>query len=394
MLKTRTTEVREMFCKLSMEDVPLPRELTIEILEKLPAKSLARFMVTEKFWHNTITSKRFEEDYISLSEQRPKILFVATSKNESASMTHRKFRSILEKPVVCNPFTAVKQTLHATFNSELPYVFTPPVRDLLCFFHNKKSLVCNPCMGRFIPLPDVRRESYFHLGLANGEFKVLSLVKGVYNTVASVITLTQPQDGNNKWRAIDSGFNHKSFTHRGFCFRGVINYAATIDIGEHMDRPGIMCFDVERETFKFIDVPREIAFYTFFGFVRLVNFHDTLAVAVAEFNGKYDPLTIWHLEDDKWCKHIFQLPKTPTVVFEPDLLKFIGTSGATSELVFAPTKFLGLDDIEHYVVYYDYVRGTLDKVRIEGDFHGFQGDIEPFLGYIESTALAREGVPC
>lgn len=47
-----------------------------------------------------------------------------------------------------------------------------------------------------------------------------------------------------------------------------------------------------------------LAHYIFSGSVRLVNFHNRLVLGAVDYNGKPDILTIWHLEDDIWCKHI------------------------------------------------------------------------------------------
>ncbi|XP_013595195.1 PREDICTED: F-box protein At5g62510-like [Brassica oleracea var. oleracea] len=367
-------------------------DVTIPILQQLPAARLARFMVVDTEWRKTILSQTFEKEYLSLAEKKPKILFVATSKSKTDGETYHMFRSLLKKADESStlPLT-LPQSVGATLRSDITYQISQSVRDMVCLYHKRTCLICNPSVGRYVALPHVDNDSVFFLGFnpVATTFKVLSLDND--GGSARVRVLTVSPEGNNNWRTLYSGIAHTAYG-PGLCLAGTIYYTAHVRMFEQV----LMCCDLQTEEFRCIHLPGQLDDGLILSqgqSVRLVNFHNKPGLVEGDGMAA-DLLTLWQLEDSNWCKRQFNIPTTPLGLFEGDEHKFIGT-GDVGELIYAPCykNVPGYRFHEQYVIYYDYVRATVTKVRIQGDFNGFEGDVEPFGDYIESTALISTGTP-
>ncbi|KAL0660533.1 hypothetical protein Bca4012_081118 [Brassica carinata] len=350
-------------------------DVTIPILQQLPAARLARFMVVETEWRKTILSQTFEKEYLSLAEKKPKILFVATSKSKTDGETYHMFRSLLKK-------ADESSTLPLT----LPQSVGGPRHGVPLSQEDMPYLV-----GRYVALPHVDNDSVFFLGFnpVATTFKVLSLDND--GGSARVRVLTVSPEGNNNWRTLYSGLAHTAYG-PGLCLAGTIYYTAHVRMFEQV----LMCCDLQTEEFRCIHLPGQLDDGLILSqgqSVRLVNFHNKPGLVEGDGMAA-DLLTLWQLEDSNWCKRQFNIPTTPLGLFEGDEHKFIGT-GDVGELIYAPCykNVPGYRFHEQYVIYFDYVLATVTKVRIQGDFNGFEGDIEPFGDYIESTALISTGTP-
>lgn len=363
--------------------------LAIPIMQELPPKRLARFMAVDTEWRETISSEFFEKEYLSRAEKKPKILFVATSKSKTDRTSCHVFRSVLKKADVSSKLPLI---IGATLRSDITSQVSQSVRDLVCCYHNGTCLICNPSVGRYVALPDVEYDSIFFLGLdpVSTTFKVLSLDKAGGSARVRILTISR--EDNNSWRTVYSGVAHTAYG-PGICLGGTIFYTAQARMFEQV----LMCFDLQTEEFRCIRLPEQLDDGLIFSrglCVRLVNF-DGQPVLVEEDGTAADLLTLWQLEDSNWYKREFNLPKTRLGLFEGDAHKFIGTGNGTCELIYAPCykNVPGYQFREQCVIYHDYVRGTVTKVQIQGDFNGCEGEIEPFLDYIESTALISTGTP-
>lgn len=87
-------EDKDGVCNLAHDHIPL--DLTVEILTRLPAKSLKRFQCVSKEWLSTIRNQAFIDSFSSISQTRPRFL-VAVGNDEnlvfllSSSHSERKY---------------------------------------------------------------------------------------------------------------------------------------------------------------------------------------------------------------------------------------------------------------------------------------------------------------
>ncbi|CAI9784441.1 unnamed protein product [Fraxinus pennsylvanica] len=161
----------------------LPRELIIEILTKLPAKSLLRFTAVCKLWHSIITSSEFIFSQLSISASK-----------EGNTLYLRRYT----KDDRAEHYTLLKDGENQTFGlDELYFPFKSQFgyfrivggsNGLVClsddFFTNPLHpiILWNPCIRKHIvlPAPTVKPEKahFFVLGCGATlhDFKVVRMV--------------------------------------------------------------------------------------------------------------------------------------------------------------------------------------------------------------------------
>ncbi|KAG2242257.1 hypothetical protein Bca52824_095899, partial [Brassica carinata] len=132
----KTTE--EMKRKAIAETIKLQRrrlfiDIAIPIMQELPPTRLARFLAVDTEWRETISSERFEKEYLSRAEKKPKILFVSTSDSKTDETYHHMFRSLLKK---ADESSKLPLTLRrgATLRSDVTYQISQSIyTDSLLF---------------------------------------------------------------------------------------------------------------------------------------------------------------------------------------------------------------------------------------------------------------------
>ncbi|CAN8285499.1 unnamed protein product [Cochlearia groenlandica] len=65
----------------------MPNDLIIEILSRLPAKSIARFHCVSKLWKSMLVTPCFTKLFLTRSSSRPRLLFVVESLDDWCFMT-------------------------------------------------------------------------------------------------------------------------------------------------------------------------------------------------------------------------------------------------------------------------------------------------------------------
>ncbi|CAA7047386.1 unnamed protein product [Microthlaspi erraticum] len=145
----------------------LPVDLIIEILIKLPSRSVSRLICVSKLWSSIIQGKLFNDLYLTPSLTRPLLLFqfycgdtnlyqYSSSQENDPSSGH----NINLKPIPGCPIS-------------------PPVRGLICSRDVDANVlnVCNPTTGKFLTLPRVDSVEATSLGYdpINDLYKVFSM---------------------------------------------------------------------------------------------------------------------------------------------------------------------------------------------------------------------------
>lgn len=135
----------------------IPIDLFIEILLRLPAKSIARCRCVSKSWAYILRRTCFTELFLTRSRSRPQILFSCRKNGELF---------FFSTPHVQNPERSSRVT--ASYHMKFPFddrsyyegCFVP-VNGLVCLPHlleSKKTvpMICNPSTGQSFVLPKVR----------------------------------------------------------------------------------------------------------------------------------------------------------------------------------------------------------------------------------------------
>ncbi|KAF8045118.1 hypothetical protein N665_5574s0001 [Sinapis alba] len=233
--------------------VNIPLDLVVEILKKLPAKSLVRFRCVSKQWSSIISSHRdFLDSIVTRSLAQPQCM-------------HFIFHHCTSKPFFI--FTSTYQKMAG--NDEAIFIpsLTRPgiyqyVRGLiLCWSYRSFNIVIyNPTTRQALWLPDQQPfmklynyTYFFGYDPLENQYKVLGIPHKHMEKACLVFTLTVPTATKN-WRYIESiGPSHHYPIQPAICINGVIYYQACTT--EYGSTYVFMSFDVRYEKFEQLNAP-------------------------------------------------------------------------------------------------------------------------------------------
>ncbi|KAG2274515.1 hypothetical protein Bca52824_057070 [Brassica carinata] len=152
----------------------IPFDLIYEILSRLPAKSIIRFLSVCKLWYSTIRSKDLADSFLIHSKTRPRLLF--TFKHFDS----RK-RFIFSAPEHGTEENSSTARHDMTMSDLVYYIKSRPVNGLICCTRGSSIAVCNPTTRQILKLPDVTlkgRDMYARLGYdpVQDQYKVLCVM--------------------------------------------------------------------------------------------------------------------------------------------------------------------------------------------------------------------------
>ncbi|XP_024010028.1 putative F-box protein At1g33020 [Eutrema salsugineum] len=235
-----------------------PVDLIPEILSRLPAKSIGRFLCVSKLWGSILHRPDFNELFLTRSLARPRLLFAIQG-------------------VV---------TVH---------------------------VICNPSTRQCVSLPKLRTKDFSRSFLGfdpiDKQFKVLCMANPNLNYGLRILTLGSGKLG---WRKIKPPLTHHPAddSSQQICINGVLYYFAlmweTLET-HHV----IVCFDVKSEKFKSIDAASSYDW----GVKKLINYKGKLGVISWHYTHSDESDTfeflMWVLEDvekQEWSKYVYTLP--------------------------------------------------------------------------------------
>ncbi|RID78423.1 hypothetical protein BRARA_A01259 [Brassica rapa] len=384
----------------------IPVDVLIDILTRVPAKSIARFRCVSKFWASSILHRRdFTDLFLTMSLTRPRVFFPIKSDGKLfLYSTHQPHNpdddDDDDSSLVATPY-------HTSFPDYFPCDIYSPVCGLVLLqgCERKVRVVCNPATGEFLTLPKVllkektklitaqkKKEKIARMYLGydpmGKQFKVLCMTRTfsryeVRDNTHQVLTLESEK--KRVWRTIECKFHfEESYRISGdICINGVLYFAAALTLGLSSM---IVCFDIGSEKFSFIntnnDMERGDCMYSF----TLFNYKGRLGIYHEEDSFyQIGRIVFWVLEDaenHKWSKHIYKL-----CPLEWNLIRysrFVGMAG-TGEFVWSslykdsPNSF--------YLSFYSLESETFTKVNIQGfdqlkQHHRF---ISTYLDYVENV---------
>ena len=361
----------------------LPLDMEVEILTRLPVKSLMKFLCVSKTWSSLIRSQTFAASYYARSYE---------TRSRFRVFVHGGAQRLL---IFSGEEETFSSSLDANLDMTVPSV-TLALGGSKCtsvhgFFgccHASNFTICNPSTGQIITFPC--KGPYTSLGYdpVDDQFKALTLVPALYSNpsfiVHEVITL-----GGRGGRGVVSRSNVTSPTYcpmtKGLNINGFMYFGAWAP--SHRTTPVFVCFDVRYERIlSFITTPKDVLVCEAFSI--LIEYKGKLAVIVPRPSGDpcFDCFDLWILEDvtkHEWSKQTFELPLS--LPFSPaagERLISQGTNKA-GDIVFSPTTLPGRAQ-PFYVFYFNPDTKNIRRVRIHG-----VADTEEFWSRYGLTGICR-----
>ncbi|CAH8304586.1 unnamed protein product [Eruca vesicaria subsp. sativa] len=262
--------------------IVVPLDLQIEILSRLPSKSVVRFMLVSKSWREIILSKSF----VRLQSLKQPLRFLLCFR-EKDDQTGRLSCSLFSSSSLSSSSTSISTTFLSKITFPLRRASNPSyyVNGLI----NMGEIICNPCTGKTISLPTLsnataasrRRLAYRFFGYdpVNNQYKVLCITEYLdphpKPNHYQVFTL----GANPKtWRFIDCDILHTTWSD-GLCIDGFVYYIAKTDTRMMC----LMRFDLNSEKFdifaRFSEEMKSLYIHHD-GSRKLINYHGKVAIAI------------------------------------------------------------------------------------------------------------------
>ncbi|CAH8352767.1 unnamed protein product [Eruca vesicaria subsp. sativa] len=336
-------------------------DLVIEILSRLPAKSLMRFRCVSKLWFGLIRSRYFSNLHLTkkISSSppcgEPLLLYVDfCTKSELLSLT--------------------LSSSNAAESSWLEPDFTFPgmggmgvhrtliFRGLILYTFCQKSFIYNPATRQRLNLPTItfaqQERSHKNVYYFFGHDPVLDQYKIVCNVFERWITsefwvfVLEP---GSVWKRIEYDDQPHAPSRQGLCMDGVIYYLASTPTCPN----NVYCFDVRSEEIRAIQAPHAVS-----QFSKLLNF--------IEHGGKptlFDYTHIretgvselWVLEDGlggTWSRKSLVLKPCQRHLVDNIIIgRMVHSTPQNSEIILALPS-------HSYLLYYDLIKNDLRKVNI------------------------------
>ncbi|XP_010495264.1 PREDICTED: putative F-box protein At1g50870 [Camelina sativa] len=366
----------------------IPFDLALDILSRLPPKSIARSLCVSKLWSSFTTLPSFTKLFATRRSALPPSLLVTFSKNLK--------RFVFSFPQHQNPDGSYPPAYIYQMTNEDSWFWnhSESVHGLVLIKGIKGSVIWNPTMRRFTTLPspttntNIDKGSYVmsYLGYdpLEDKHKVLCVSKQD-SEQPRVLTL----GAQESWRVISKGnfpLHSPIGDHHGQCINGILYYDAYLRIGDGGERR-IMSFDVRSEKFTSIKLPD---FYSRLQ-IHMIPYKGRVAIVkVASLSS----INLWILKDGDrhiWKHKIFVLPLSE--IDDPlrgNNLSFSGVSDA-GELIFTRWSL----SKSFYILYFDLRSNSIREALFEGivgdDFRCRYGldkfsiySIDVFPNHIES----------
>ncbi|CAH8355478.1 unnamed protein product [Eruca vesicaria subsp. sativa] len=354
----------------------IPIDLTLEILSRLPWKSIMRYQCVSKLWSSFITLPSFINSFTSRSTSRSPTLLVTLSSGLGKYVFSFPQRHIPDGST-CSPFYSYQIT-----NTDCDFPLSESVQGLILL---PGLRIWNPTLGWFLalPHPGTHRSnrkgwsSYLGYDPLESKHKVLCVLSKNHSDQPRVITL----GARESWRTIPKGRcpSHCLAEGYGRCFNGILYYRARLRGYGH---DIIMSFDVKSENFNIIKFP-EVRSRK----LHMTRYEGSLALVTRD----YDGVTLYSLKDahgHEWTRERF-VNHLPSERVWRDSLRFRGTTDA-GEFIFAPYVFHDA----FFILYFDPRRNSTREVLFEKNMDEFRRScglhkthsftMEIFLNHIES----------
>ncbi|KAL0719469.1 hypothetical protein Bca4012_068793 [Brassica carinata] len=280
MRRARGGRIRRIHRRDEFVAPEIPFDLMIEILRRLPAKSLMRFKCVSKLWSCLIRSRYFSNLYyvtkVSSSPSRPPPLGIYMSltseihlKCDSMELCHNPGKSELLSLRLSSSSNSAEPLLEPDLNFPgMGGRKMEVLRGLILYTVCTKACIYNPTTRQSLTIPAVKskifsqqehtKRVYYFFGHdpVHDKYKIVCTVvvseSFVRITTEYWVFVLEP---GGFWKKIEHDDQSHVPTRRGLCLNGVIYYLA---FGPTC-RDTIYTFDVRSEKFHKIQAPHEVS---------------------------------------------------------------------------------------------------------------------------------------
>ncbi|XP_073143874.1 F-box/kelch-repeat protein At3g23880-like [Henckelia pumila] len=309
----------------------LPEDVLIEIMVRLPVKSIQRFKCVSKSWRDLLKSSIFIKRHQKRDVRKQHVLLVKRflrqqdERKNVFSFHDPDFPQVLVSPDLSVPIpdivpqSNIQRTLFATVHG--------PCNGLVCVTFDETVFLCNPALREFrslppwnIVYPDQRYiitnlDNGFGLDPNTGAYKVVRIwlihhSRGGYRD-RSKYPLNQTlrfdlyNSTSNSWKQIDPELPNVDLVWWFPCFQLFFNNsihwcASTL---ENQSGCNILCFDTSTDAFRLMDYPDQ-GLQDVAGHLRgLMVLNESLAIF---FYRSKEPVNIWVMKEygvkESWTK--------------------------------------------------------------------------------------------
>ncbi|CAF1700088.1 unnamed protein product [Brassica oleracea var. botrytis] len=367
----------------------LPIDLVMEILSRLPLKSIGRCCCVSKLWASILGLPYFLDLFATRSSARPHMLFACRRDGKVlffSAPQPQNFDVNSSSDVTANYLSRV------SYDGSYCYI-SGPVHGLVCltFKDNKESskghIICNPSTGQTLTLPQLEsmvgvRSPYKAISLlwydpTDKKGKVLFMEEDVDHSISLVVLKHKVMTlGTQKleWRRTKCCIPHYSYV-KGICINGVLYYRS---VRAYTHDSVIVCFDARSEEFSFIEVETTFKVPLICG--QYINYNGKFGLLLSqgwdyadEASSSFELVVIGDSENQEWSTRKYVLPPTWKNMVK-EKLGFVGFIGTHTIVLTHPSS---------YIIYYNIEKNTIVKVSIQG-LDGFKCfEVLTFVDYVE-----------
>ncbi|XP_020882497.1 F-box protein At3g49450-like [Arabidopsis lyrata subsp. lyrata] len=362
-------------------------DLVVDILSRLPAKSVARFRCVSKKWNSLLRSPYFTNLYLRRSPARPRLLITFQAEGKWS------FFSSPQYLISDQNSNLVVVDNHMDVPKDYSFGVCEPVCGLLCTKdewvlsrkRDARMMICNPSTGESKSLPKVRSRrgkvvTYMGYDPIEKEYKVLcmTICQRPFKFKAEEHQVLTLGTGKLKWRMLECPEAHYPYYHGSVCINGVLFYIAK---NSESRECRIVSFDMKDEKFKFIPIQAQLS--------TLINYNGNLGGIRHEsfdfMDGGDAVFELWLLNDvvnQKWLRYVHILPPMWKDVVGETSVYVVGTIG-TNEIVFSPV----VKSNPFYIFNLNMESNSITRVEIKGTgpFEGQQ--VYTSVNHIENVKL-------
>ncbi|KFK27977.1 hypothetical protein AALP_AA8G456000 [Arabis alpina] len=353
----------------------IPLELQMEILTRLPSKSLMRFKCVSKLWFSLIRSRYFTNRHLTVGPPppRPPPLYMSLVNHfecDSMEVCHNPGESLL---LSLSPSSSSAKCLDRDLILPgLGGVNMVALRGLLLYIVCREACIYNPTTRQSLTLPSIKSNIFapdeickyvlYFLGYdpVLDQYKVLCTF-AMYSRDLQWITTEHwvfVLEAGGCWRRFEfDQYQPHLPTRLGLCINGVIYYLASTC----MSRSIVIRFDVRSEEFLMIQAPDDVSgVFMVTGFIEYAGRPAILDHTRFRNKGMVD---LWVLEDGgKWTMKSLVLRSSQMHLIDNNISWAVQGTTRNGEVIFSRFDLLP----PYYILYYDLQKNDLRRVKIRG----------------------------
>ncbi|CAH8388032.1 unnamed protein product [Eruca vesicaria subsp. sativa] len=345
----------------------IPLDLTLEVLSRLPAKSVVRFRCVSKLLSSLTKLPSFINLFGSRSSsKRPRLLVtfstglvISFPQHLNPDGSYPPFYSFQIKNLN-GPSYALSESVHGLILLPGFKIWNPTLRQFSTLPHPSEHIPSQDCKSYFLGYDPLE-----------GKHKVLFIL---HSEELRVLTL----GAQESWRILTKGIPKHHPRGYGGCFSGVLYYKA------HLlddDKNIIMSFDVKSESFSPIKYPEGFSNHWTFDMIPYEG-----RLALVTYRCDLPDIDLYILKDadgHEWTHQSFlNIFCKSKLRSNPVTFKGITDDG---ELVFAPSML----SESYCIVYFDPSRNSTREAL----FEGVKGEIRSYCGIVTSCPYIVDVFP-